>query len=76
MCPCVRDAKFSELDHGIVLVFLVKLGGNKGRKVTEPDFFEKISLCPNWAKCAQNGPKMRFFEFCRKVCPLMGTFFY
>ena len=60
---CVRNAKFSELDHGIVLVFLVKLGGNKGRKVTEPDFSEKFLFGPNLGIYAQISPKMKFFEF-------------
>ena len=74
--PSVCNTFISVSNHGIVLIFCMK--GKKGRKVTEPDFSKKISLCPNWAKCAQNSPKWpknEFFEFCWKVCPLMSTFF-
>jgi len=41
----------------------MKLGVHKGSKVTEPDFSGKFSFGPNWAKSAQNGPKMDIFNF-------------
>ena len=55
--------KFWKTALTIFLIFGMKLGDNKPRKVTEPDFSKKISLAQIWAKRAQNGPKSRFFIF-------------
>ena len=44
----------------------MKLGVNKVKKVTKPDFSGKISFGPNWAKKAQNGPKIWFFDFAKR----------
>ena len=45
--PSVSNAKLEKLDHEFHLIFSVKLGDHKRRKVTEPDFSEKISFGPN-----------------------------
>ena len=60
--PSVSNAKLEKLDHEFHLIFSVKLGDHKHRKVTEPDFSEKFSLCPKWAICAQNGLFSNLFE--------------
>ena len=36
--------------------------------MTEPDFSGKSSFGPNWAKSAQNGPKMDLFDYISKSC--------
>ena len=40
---------FSELDHRMFLIFFLKLGLHKCRKVTEIDFSKKISILVKWA---------------------------
>ena len=40
----VGNAVFSETAVGIFLIFCMKLGYYKGRKVTEPDFWKKSSI--------------------------------
>ena len=50
----VSDAKFSELVHYFFLIFSVKLGDHKCRKVTEPDFSGKFSFGQKWGKRPQN----------------------
>ena len=39
------------------LIFSVKLGDHKHRKVTEPDFSGKFSFGQKWGKRPQKGPK-------------------
>ena len=60
--PSVRDAKLEKLALRIFLISCMKLGDHKGRKVTEPDFSKKFSLCPKRAICAQNGLFSNLFE--------------
>ena len=41
--PYVCNAKLEKLDHEFYLIFSVKLGDHKRRKVTQPDFPGKVS---------------------------------
>ena len=51
----VGNADFSETALKIFLIFCMKLGDYKGRKVTEPGFWKKIGdICENVSKLAQN----------------------
>ena len=43
ICPYVCNAKLEKLDHEFYLIFSVKLGDHKRRKVTQPDFLGKVS---------------------------------
>ena len=49
-----RDAKFSDLVHYFFLIFSVKLGEHKRRKVIEPNFSGKFLF---GQKNGQKGPK-------------------
>ena len=62
VCLSVSDAKLEKLALRIFLISCMKLGDHKGRKVTEPDFSKKFSLCPKRAICAQNGLFSNLFE--------------
>ena len=75
VCLSVCNTLFSELAHRFFLIFCMKLGVHKGSKVTEPNFWKKISFAQIWAKRAQNGPKMEFLVFSQKSIPLMCTFY-
>ena len=54
--PYVRNAKLEKLDHEFYLIFSVKLGDHKRRKVTEPDFSGKFLFGPNLGIYAQISP--------------------
>ena len=73
---CVFIYVFSELAHRFFLIFCMKLGDHKWRKVTEPDFSEKFWFSQNFGKSAKIGLKMWFFMFILKFCPLMCIFFW
>ena len=50
--------KWSLLVNHLIFFFLklcMKLEVHKGEKVSQPDFWGKFSLCPNWEKWAKNG---------------------
>ena len=65
--PLVCHALFSELALRIYLIFCMKLGEHKWKKVTEPDFLGKLPFCPFGGKSAQNRPKMDFFDNISKL---------
>ena len=56
----VRDAKFSDLLHYFFLIFSVKLGEHKRRKVIEPDFSGKFLF---GQKMGKKGPKREKIGF-------------
>ena len=60
----VRDALFSALALTIFLIFGMKLGEHKWKKVTEPDFSKKYFDPLFWVK---KGSKMGFLGFCEKT---------
>jgi len=72
----VSNAKFEKSDHEFYLIFSVNLGDHKRRKVTEPDFLEKLLFGPNLGICAQNGPKIKFFKVWQKSKPLLVCTFF
>ena len=53
----VGNAVFSETALRILLIFCMKLGNYKGRKVTEPDFWKKILVWRYSRKGFQISPK-------------------
>ena len=53
----VGNAVFSEAAVGIFLIFCMKLGDYKGRKVTEPDFGKKNLIWRYSQKGLQISPK-------------------
>ena len=61
----VGNAVFSETALTIFMIFCIKLGGYKGRKVTELDFFKKLLILrylQNVSKLAQNQALSYFFS--------------
>ncbi len=54
---------FSETAHRIFLIFCMKLGVNKAKKVTRPDFWKKISFHIIRLIMSIMSPKSRFFDF-------------
>ena len=64
----------SESDHGMFLIFFIKLEDNKGRKVTDADFWRKISIVSKLWKCLENSQKSNFSNFNENVshCVLFG----
>ena len=55
---------FSKTAHIIFLELLMRLGCLISKKLTEMDFWEKISL---WGKCPEAPPKIGFFGFCQRI---------
>ena len=53
----VGNTVFSETALKIFLIFWMKLGDYKGRKVTEPDIWKKFLICRYSQKCLQISPK-------------------
>ena len=53
----VGNAVFSETAQRIFLIFCMKLGDYKGRKVTEPDFWKRFLICKYSRKNLQISPK-------------------
>ena len=53
----VGNAVFSETTWRIFLIFCMKLGDYKGRKVTEPDFWKKFLIWRYSRKGIQISPK-------------------
>ena len=53
----VGNAVFSEMAQWIFLIFCMKLGNYKGRKVTEPDFWKTILIWRYLQKGLQISPK-------------------
>ena len=53
----VANAVFSETALRIFLIFCMKLGDYKGRKVTEPDFWKKFLIWRYSRKSLQISPK-------------------
>ena len=53
----VSNAVFSETAPRIFLIFCMKLGDYKGRKVTEPDFWKKFLIWRYSRKSLQISPK-------------------
>ena len=65
--PYVCNTKLEKLDHEFYLIFSVKLGDHKRRKVTQPEFSGKLSKSGRGSYNGQNGPKSRFFIFFEKL---------
>ena len=63
----VGNAVFSEMALKIFLIFCIKLGDCKGRKVTEPDFWKKFLIWRYSWKCIQISPKSGTFIFFSKM---------
>ena len=61
--PFVRDAQFSALALTIFLIFGMKLGEHKWKKVPEPDFSKKHFDPLFWVK---QGSKIGFLGFFEK----------
>ena len=57
VCWLVGNAVFSETALRIFLIFCMKLGDYKGRKVTEPDFWKKFLIWRYSRKRLQISPK-------------------
>ena len=57
----VRDANFSDLVHYFFLIFSVKLGEHKRRKVIEPDFSGKFLFGQKMGKKDPKKSKNRLF---------------
>ena len=76
MYTYVRTARFfSGLSHRNYLIFCTKLGIHSNSKLTETDFLGKIWFSQNLGKRGQMCPKMWFFMFLSKSCPLMYIYF-
>ena len=58
----VGNAVFSETARRIFLIFCMKLGDCKGRKVIEPDFLKKNLDLEIFGKRSPNYPKIRHFD--------------
>ena len=58
----VGNAVFSETALRIFLIFCMKLGDYKGRKVTEPDFWKKFLIWRYSRKGFQIWPEIRHFD--------------
>ena len=63
----VGSAVFSETALRIFLIFCMKLGDYKGRKVTEPDFWKKFLIWRYSRKGLQISPKSDTFIFFSKT---------
>ena len=63
----VGNAVFSETAPRIFLIFWMKLGDYKGRKVTEPDFWEKFLIWRYSPKRLQINPKSDTLVFFSKT---------
>ena len=71
----VGNAVFSETTLRIFLVFCMKLGDYKGRKVTEPDFWKKIFIWRYLQKSLQITPKPDTLIFFSKTALTMFLVF-
>jgi hypothetical protein len=56
VCNCQKTALT------IFLIFGMKLGDHKWRKLTEPDFARKLRFSRIWARRSVSGPKNQFFS--------------
>ena len=65
----VGNAVFSETALRIFLIFCVKLGDYKGRKVTEPNFWKKFLIWRYSQKSLQISPKSDALIFFSKTAP-------
>ena len=65
---------FSETAQQIFLIFCMKLGDYKGRKVTEPDFLKKIRDLEIFAKRSPNQPKIRLIFFSKAALAIFLVF--
>ena len=63
----VGNAVFSETARRIFLIFCMKLGDYKGRKVTEPDFWKKFLIWRYSRKSLQISPKSDTLIFFSKT---------
>ena len=63
----VGNAVFSETARRIFLIFCMKLGDYKGRKVTEPDFWKKFLIWRYSWKGLQISPKSGTLIFFSKM---------
>ena len=63
----VGNTVFSETTIMIFLIFCMKLGDYKGRKVTEPDFWKKIMIWRYLRKGLQISPKSDTLTFFSKT---------
>ena len=63
----VSNAVFSETAPRIFLIFCMKLGDYKGRKVTEPDFWKKFLIWRYSRKSLQISPKWDSLIFSSKT---------
>ena len=71
----VGNAVFSETVRRIFLIFCMKLGDCKGRKVTEPDFWKKFLIWRYPRKVFQTSPKSDTMIFFSKTAPMMFLVF-
>ena len=63
----VGNAVFSETALRFFLIFCMKLGDYKGRKMTEPDFWKKFSISRYSRKGLQISPKSGTLIFSSKM---------
>ena len=63
----VGNAVFSETALAIFLIFCMKLGDYKGRKIAEPDFWKKFLIWRYPRKGLQISPKLDTFIFFSKT---------
>ena len=63
----IGNAVFSEMAQRIFLIFCMKLGDYKGRKVAEPDFWKKILIWRYLQKGLQISPKSDTLIFFSKT---------
>ena len=71
----VGNAVFSETALRIFLIFCMKLGDYKGRKVTEPDFWKKFLIWRYSRKRLQIIPKSDTLIFFSKTLPTIFLIF-
>ena len=71
----VGNAVFSETALRIFLIFCMKLGDYKGRKVTEPDFWKKFLIWRYSRKGLQISPKSDTFIFFSKTALMIFLVF-
>ena len=71
----VGNAVFSETALKIFLIFCMKLGDYKGRKVTEPDFWKKFLIWRYSRKGLQISPKSDTFIFFSKTALMIFLVF-
>ena len=65
----VGNVVFSETTQTNFLIFCIKLGEYKGRKVTEPDFWKELLIWRKSGKCLQTCPKSDTFIFFWNTAP-------